>query len=320
MRDRRTRLALALAAVGLVAAGAMFAAGGSSNRSTAKVAVRSSDGDMPVALAKHLAQLQQAIPGKGGEPAGESAGAPGQLDRQPGGVRPDGVSEQGRPAIEPQGSAQCVPNCQGANSGGRSGEQSRGVGTGRAGHGALPVHTVPGPPVRTSLRSTRPPGAPTDLAIDPNCGSHQAWGGRRHGGRCRMWITPAGGGVWRTDQRAGAATRNWKFLSGSFGINAVGSIEIDPNDPSSNTLWVGTGEGNTCGSGCVAGVGLYKSTDGGEPLVRAVRLLGVQLARRRHRPGSSPAIRTRSMRARRLPCAGIRPCAVATAASASTGR
>ena len=77
-----------------------------------------------------------------------------------------------------------------------------------------------------------------------------------------MWITPAGGGVWRTDN-ALARHPNWKFLSGSFGINAVGSIEIDPNDPSSNTLWVGTGEGNTCGSGCVAGVGLYKSTDGG---------------------------------------------------------
>ena len=78
MRDRRTRLALALAAVGLVAVGAMFAAGGSSNRSTAPVvAARSSDGDMPVALGKHLAALQQAIPGKGGEPAGESASAPG---------------------------------------------------------------------------------------------------------------------------------------------------------------------------------------------------------------------------------------------------
>ena len=74
MRDRRTRLALALAAVGLVAVGAMFATGGSSNRSVAKVAVRSSDGDMSPALAKHLAQLSQTIPGKGGEPAGESAG------------------------------------------------------------------------------------------------------------------------------------------------------------------------------------------------------------------------------------------------------
>ena len=77
-----------------------------------------------------------------------------------------------------------------------------------------------------------------------------------------MWITPAGGGVWRTEN-ALAPNPKWKYLGGSFGINAAGTISIDPNDPSANTLWVGTGEGNTCGSGCVAGVGLYKTTDGG---------------------------------------------------------
>ena len=78
-----------------------------------------------------------------------------------------------------------------------------------------------------------------------------------------MWITPAGGGVWRTEN-ALAPNPKWKYLGGSFGINAAGTISIDPNDPSANTLWVGTGEGNTCGSGCVAGVGLYKTTDGGD--------------------------------------------------------
>ena len=104
-------------------------------------------------------------------------------------------------------------------------------------------------------------GRTTDLAIDPNCNRTPAHG--RHGAKCRMWITPAGGGVWRTNN-ALAPNPNWKYLGGSFGINAAGTISIDPNDPSSNTLWVGTGEGNTCGSGCVAGVGLYKSTDGGD--------------------------------------------------------
>src|SRR4030095_14587943 len=79
MRERRTRLALARAAVGLVAVGAVFVAGGSSKRSTAPVvAATSSDGEMSPALAKHLATLQQSIPGQGGEPAGESSGnAPG---------------------------------------------------------------------------------------------------------------------------------------------------------------------------------------------------------------------------------------------------
>ena len=37
---------------------------------------------------------------------------------------------------------------------------------------------------------------------------------------------------------------------------------IDPNDE--DTVYVGTGEANICGSGCVAGTGLYKSTDGGK--------------------------------------------------------
>ena len=39
---------------------------------------------------------------------------------------------------------------------------------------------------------------------------------------------------------------------------------MDPNDPDGDTLWVGTGEANACGSGCEAGVGLYKSNDGGD--------------------------------------------------------
>ncbi|HEY3311338.1 MAG TPA: hypothetical protein VGK00_06820 [Anaerolineales bacterium] len=80
---------------------------------------------------------------------------------------------------------------------------------------------------------------------------------------CRLWIATAGGGVWRTDN-ALAGQPNWKYLSGPFGINAAGSIALDPNDPSGNTIYVGTGEANICGSGCVAGVGLYKSTNGGD--------------------------------------------------------
>ncbi|GAC1474743.1 MAG: exo-alpha-sialidase [Candidatus Dormibacteraceae bacterium] len=81
-------------------------------------------------------------------------------------------------------------------------------------------------------------------------------------GNCRLWIGPAGGGVWRTND-ALADVPSWRYLSGSFGINSIGAIALDPNDPTSNTIWVGTGEANTCGSGCVHGVGLYKSTDGG---------------------------------------------------------
>jgi hypothetical protein len=85
-------------------------------------------------------------------------------------------------------------------------------------------------------------------------------------GDCRMWVAPAGGGVWRT-KNALTGEPSWIYLSGPFGINAVGSITIDPNDPTGNTIWVGTGEANICGSGCVAGVGIYKSTNGGDSWV-----------------------------------------------------
>jgi hypothetical protein len=93
-------------------------------------------------------------------------------------------------------------------------------------------------------------GRTTALAISPVCVP----------GNCRLWATPAGGGVWRTDD----ALKNlptWKYLSGSFGINAVSSIALDPNDP--NTVWVGTGEANASADS-EAGVGIYKSTDGGD--------------------------------------------------------
>ncbi|MBA2477325.1 MAG: exo-alpha-sialidase [Sporichthyaceae bacterium] len=79
---------------------------------------------------------------------------------------------------------------------------------------------------------------------------------------CRAWITAAGGGVWSTVD-ALAAEPSWAYLGGPFGINAAGDVSVDNNDPTGKTVYVGTGEANICGSGCVAGVGLYRSTDGG---------------------------------------------------------
>ena len=96
-------------------------------------------------------------------------------------------------------------------------------------------------------------GRTTDLAIAETC----------EPGDCRMYITPAGGGVWRTDN-ALAANIQWTYLGGPLGINAAGTVTIDPTDPSGETIWVGTGEANVCGSGCVAGVGIYRSTNGGD--------------------------------------------------------
>lgn len=79
---------------------------------------------------------------------------------------------------------------------------------------------------------------------------------------CPAWITPAGGGVWRT-WNIRAATPQWSYLGGPFGINNAGKVTIDPNDPLGLTIYAGTGEANVCASGCGHGVGLYKSTNGG---------------------------------------------------------
>ncbi len=121
-------------------------------------------------------------------------------------------------------------------------------------------------------------GRTTSLAVAPTC----------RPGACRMWVTPAGGGVWRTED-ALAATPAWRYLSGPFGINAMGTVSLDPNDPTGNTLYVGTGEANVCGSGCVAGVGLYRSTDGGDSwsaTLGASALSGKGIGRIAVKPGS----------------------------------
>jgi hypothetical protein len=95
-------------------------------------------------------------------------------------------------------------------------------------------------------------GRSTAVAIDPNCAQ----------GHCRLWIFAAGGGVWRT-KNALSGQPHWQFLSGEFGIQSGSSITLDPNDPSGDTLYVGTGEANASGDSA-AGVGMYKSTDGGD--------------------------------------------------------
>lgn len=88
--------------------------------------------------------------------------------------------------------------------------------------------------------------------IDPDCVP----------GDCRLWIGNANGGVWMTDN-ALAQEPDWEFISGTFEHNNVAALALDPNDHRSNTLWAGTGEPNACGSGCTAGVGLYRTRNGG---------------------------------------------------------
>ncbi len=42
------------------------------------------------------------------------------------------------------------------------------------------------------------------------------------------------------------------------------TLTLDPSDKKHDTLYLGTGEANRCSSGCEAGVGIYKSKDGGD--------------------------------------------------------
>ena len=94
-------------------------------------------------------------------------------------------------------------------------------------------------------------GRVTAFAIAPTCTTQN----------CTLYVAAAGGGVWKTT-KALAGSQNWQFVSGSFGINAIGSLLMDPNDPSGNTVYAATGEENASGDS-EAGVGIYKTTDGG---------------------------------------------------------
>src|SRR6185312_1894601 len=93
----------------------------------------------------------------------------------------------------------------------------------------------------------------TSLVADPDCTAK----------KCRLWAGAAGGGVWTTED-ATAKDPHWKQIDADgLDQNSVGTLVLDPTDKKHDTLYLGTGEGNRCSSGCEAGVGIYKSKDGG---------------------------------------------------------
>jgi hypothetical protein len=95
-------------------------------------------------------------------------------------------------------------------------------------------------------------GRITALAIGPSCFEDN----------CLIYVAAAGGGVWRTTDGLGEEPQ-WQFVTTSFGTNAIGSLLLDPKDSSGNTVYAATGEGNAAVDS-EAGVGIYKSTDGGD--------------------------------------------------------
>jgi hypothetical protein len=115
-----------------------------------------------------------------------------------------------------------------------------------------PIHaTMPGL-LTFSGAQYRASGRTTAMAITPSCAN----------ARCTLWIGAAGGGIWRTDNPL-SPDPSWYFVSGSFGTNAIGTLDSDPGDPTGMTLYAGTGEPNASGDS-EAGVGIYKTTDGGK--------------------------------------------------------
>ena len=266
---RRRRQALAAAAIALLACSALV---GGLMLSGGAPAAAPAGGELPTALGQHLAQLRQAVPGTGGmaEEGPASAAAADYAAR----AYPDTAvavsdvetsraswsAQQGRPF--PKGK-------------GRPGTWVT-VGPSQA--------VYPDSPFLTSFLYVPnryvAGGRTTDLAISDTC----------RPGNCRMWITPAGGGVWRT-RNALSGQPHWEYLGGPLGINAAGSVEIDRNDPSGNTIYVGTGEANICGSGCAAGTGIYKSTDGGDTFTLLTGLFkGMGVGDIRIKPGDPDTI------------------------------
>ncbi|HEY6409056.1 MAG TPA: hypothetical protein VIY29_16465 [Ktedonobacteraceae bacterium] len=111
--------------------------------------------------------------------------------------------------------------------------------------------TVPGVVTYTGHASVVS-GRMTAILVDNNCDQNI----------CRVWVGAAGGGIWETDSGL-APVPTWHASSNGLASNAIGSLVIDPNDPSGATLYAGTGEANGS-SDSEAGVGLFKSTNFGK--------------------------------------------------------
>ena len=109
------------------------------------------------------------------------------------------------------------------------------------------VLTFSGAPYTTS-------GRVTGLALAPNCNQ----------GHCTLYLAAAGGGIWKTNHALDTSpSQTWNFISGSFATNAIGTLVVDPTDPTGNTLYAGTGESHASADS-EAGFGIYKTTDGGD--------------------------------------------------------
>jgi hypothetical protein len=244
---QRSLYVVVVALVAAAVAAVVALSQGSSGSTRASASVRLGDAAFPPALARHLAHIGAAMPGNGGEPASEEG--PGSADAAE-------LAALAFPATDIPLASINAADAAAATVRGRAFPGGKGrpgswvsIGPRDAEYPFSDFRNIASYVPNKYIAASRI----NAMAIAPDCKP----------GHCRLWVGPAGGGVWRTDN-ALAGVPSWRFLSGSYRINSIGSMALDPTDPSGNTIWVGTGEGNTCGSGCVHGHGLYKSTDGGD--------------------------------------------------------
>jgi hypothetical protein len=242
MTRRRRQILAGIAAGVLVASSGFVAIHYAGAPAAAPAAV--GEGDVPGRLAGHLERLKQAVPGNSGMSIEGPGSAADQAFRErayPADTISVAQVDRSRSAY---GTALARPF--------PTGRSQRNVWTNVGPSRALYPFTE----FRNSFNYVPNEyvagGRTTSIAISHYC---KSW-------LCRAWITPAGGGIWGTLNIL-APTPKWFYLGGPLGINAAGAVTVDRNDPFGNTIYVGTGEANVCASGCVAGVGLYKSTTGG---------------------------------------------------------
>nr|CAA9343991.1 MAG: GH74 [uncultured Nocardioidaceae bacterium] len=244
--NRRLRQSLVAATVGAVATTMAVVSVNSSGTPPVPVDVTGREG-APGALGAHLEQLRQTVPGDAGMPE-EGPGAAAEAEFRKRAYPRETISVNMVEAAQ-QSFRQVLKTTSKAELQRLAPGRWRNVGPSRALYPFTPFRNASNYVPNKYVAG----GRTTDVAIADTC----------ERGDCRMYITPAGGGVWRTDD-ALAQPVDWTYLGGPLNINAAGTVTIDPSDPSGDTIWVGTGEANICGSGCVAGVGIYRSTNGGD--------------------------------------------------------
>ncbi|MDP9011270.1 MAG: hypothetical protein M3O41_01180, partial [Pseudomonadota bacterium] len=124
------------------------------------------------------------------------------------------------------------------------------------------VGTVPGPVTYTGAATTAS-GRVASILVTPHC---------HVGDECTVYVGAAGGGVWRSDD-ALSSTPHWRSVSRGLPTTTMGSLALarggdrddddDHGDDNGDALYAGTGEPNGS-SDSEAGLGLYRSDDGGE--------------------------------------------------------